>query len=123
MNLSLASLEIGKNNEYEKTIDAMISQEDVPEAARALIFYGEVKKREIERAIDILDNWIRERSLPVKGPIDNFTDFIGIIGEVAKLMIQYGQLDAGKILIRSAEHLIDTLNINKGKTHVDHANC
>jgi len=123
MNLSLASLEIGKNNEYEKTIEAMISQEDVPEAARALIFYGEVKKREIERAIDILDNWIRERSLPVKGPIDNFTDFIGIIGEVAKLMIQYGQLDAGKILIRSAEHLIDTLNINKGKTHVDHANC
>ena len=82
---------------------------------------GRVKSRPYHRKI--LDSWIRDRNLPVQGTIDSFIELIAVIGDVAKLMIEYGRSYAGGILLRSAEQLADTLHMPERENNVGQAPC
>jgi glycosyltransferase involved in cell wall biosynthesis len=113
LNLAMINLESGDFNRCDQTLSALSADKDMADAVQAINFYYKLKKTEIDQAISILDAWIRERNLPIKGTIDSFIDLLSIIADVAEKMFQYGQINAGKVLIRASEYLAEKISVKE----------
>jgi predicted translin family RNA/ssDNA-binding protein len=102
-----ACLETGAIEEFEEAVNSLLLHDATQDRARAVVFYAAVKNGDIEKAIELLDQWIRDRKLPIKGTVNGFSDLVGFLGRAAEFMTRYGQVDAGKLLIRSMEVLAE----------------
>jgi glycosyltransferase involved in cell wall biosynthesis len=109
LTLALVSIE---RDDFE-TCDAMRAvlsgDGETADAARAVSVYEAMRMRDLDAAIGLLDRWIRERHMPVKGTIASFADLLLLLAEIADIVKGYGSLDASAILARSAEYLAATL--------------
>ncbi|MFC1821090.1 glycosyltransferase [Thermodesulfobacteriota bacterium] len=103
-----------EGTDFEKcdmALEELANEESMKDTFHALLFYYEVRKRDIEKAISVLDSWIIARKLPVKVTLNNFVDLLNVINEVSTFMTKYGQIDATNILSRSAHHLVKAITI------------
>lgn len=109
LHFAMASLE----EEDFETCNAMISllsgDYDTADAARALSFYKAIRSKDIDEAILILDQWIKDRDIPISGTLNNFNDFIRLISDFSELVSNYGLIDASDILSRSADYFNSTI--------------
>lgn len=113
LNFAMVNLESGNFDRCNRALNELSTDKEMTDAVHAATFYYKLKQREIDPAISILDAWIRDRNLPIKGTIDNFVDLLNIIADVAEGMVQYGQINAGKVLVRASEHLAATISLKE----------
>lgn len=113
LNFAMVNLESDDFNRFDQTLNALSADKDMADAVQAVNFYYKLKQREIDQAISLLDTWIRERNLPIKGTIDSFIDLLSIIADVAEKMLQYGEIGAGKVLIRASEYLAENISVKE----------
>jgi len=109
LNFAIANLELDNFDGCDRILHELFTDKEMTDAAQAVVFYLKLKKREVEQAISVLDAWIKDRNLSIKGTIDNFVDLLNVIADVAEDMIRYGQIGASKILTRASEHLAAAL--------------
>ena len=109
LNFAVANLELGNFDRCDWILNEMFTDKEMIDAAQAVAVYMKLKQRDVEQAIAVLDTWIRNRNLPIKGTINTFGDLLNIIADVAEGMIQYGQIEVGKVLVRASEHLAATI--------------
>ncbi|MBW1705528.1 MAG: glycosyltransferase [Deltaproteobacteria bacterium] len=103
LNFAMTCLELDDNKACDKMVSVMSDDIEMVDTARAVVFYSEIRKNELEKAIDILDQWIRERNIPIRDTINNFTEFLQIIIKFSETLLSYGLMDEGKVMIRAAE--------------------
>ena len=108
-----ANLESDNFKTCEKLFGELAHQESMYDALQALLFYSEIRKRDIQKGIAILDSWIRHRKLPINMTINNFLDLINVITRIAEIMMGYGQIDATNFLSRSGHYLAETINLKE----------
>ena len=113
LNFAMVNLESGNFDWCNRALNELSTDKEMTDAVQAAIFYYKLKEREIDQAISILDTWIRDRNLPIRGIIDNFVDLLNIIADVAECMVQYGQIGASKVLVRASEHLAATIRLKE----------
>jgi len=111
--LAATNLESDNFEKCDKIFSELASEEDMYDTLQALLLYSEIRKRDIENGIAILDSWIRIRKLPIKATINSFVDLTNIIVRVAEIMTGYGKGDAANMLKRSCQHLIETLHMKE----------
>ncbi len=109
LNFALVSLELDDTETTDKMVLLMSDDVETADAARAVHFYSEIKQNDLENAIAILDRWIRDRNIPIADTINNFPEFLQIVIKLSEILNSHGLIDAGKVLIRSAETLAATL--------------
>jgi len=109
LNFAMTCLELDDIETCDKMVALMLDDIEMDDTARAVAFYSEIRKSEVENAIVILDRWIRERNIPIRDTINNFTEFLQVIIKFAETMLSYGLIDAGNIMIRSAESFASIL--------------
>lgn len=111
--LVAAELESDNFEKCDSALRELAHVEDIIDAFQALCFYYEIRKRNIEQGIAILDSWIKTRKLPVEATISSFIDLIAIITQIAEIMMSYGQVDATNILSRSAHYLAESIKVKE----------
>jgi hypothetical protein len=109
LHFAMASLEQDDLESCDAMLVLLSGDDEMADAVRALSFYKAIRIKELDAAITVLDNWIRERNIPIKGTIGNFTDFISLIADFAEVITRYGLIDAAGILMRSADYFAATL--------------
>lgn len=109
LNLAMASLEQDDLETCDKMVALMSDDIEMVDAARAVIFYMEIRKKELENAVVVLDHWIKERSIPITDTINNFGEFLKLIIRLSDILISFGYFAAGNVLIRSADYFASTL--------------
>ncbi|RPH52386.1 MAG: glycosyltransferase [Desulfobacteraceae bacterium] len=107
--LSMASLELDDYETSDSMLDLLSMDNKTADTARAVSFYKAIRVKDLDAAIAVLDKWIRERNIPIRSTIDDFAGFIRLIGDIAEVAAKYGQTDAGKVLLRSAEYFTSTI--------------
>ena len=105
-----AHLETNNLKACDKILMELANEEEMHDTFQALLFYYEARKGDIEKAIAILDSWIRTRKLPIKATLNNFVDLTTIITRIAEIMKSYNQIDATTILSQSVHYLAGFIN-------------
>lgn len=109
LHFAIASLEQDNFENCDAALALLSGDDKMADAVRAVSFYKAIRMKELDVAISVLDQWIRERNIPIKGTINNFTDFIRLIADIAEVITKYGLIDAAGILIRSADYFATTI--------------
>ena len=109
MYLALSYLENNQFKECDKTLELLTREDSMRDSLQSILFYSEIRQKNIEEAISILDSWIRSRNLSINATIENFPGLLNIILKITEMMSSYGQTDAASVLSRSAQYLAETM--------------
>ncbi len=107
--LAAASLERGDIATCDAMIALLGADREGSDAVRAVSFSRAIRTRDLDEALALLDAWVRERNMPIRGTINDFTDLLRVIAECAEVIARYGSLDAARILNRSAHYFAGTI--------------
>lgn len=112
-NYAMSCLEKDDFGGCDKALTLMLNGDEINETARAIAFYREIRKKDIDNAIAILDQWIRDRNIPLADTINNFNDLLQVIMKFSDILSNFGYIDAGNIMIRSAHYLGSTFALTE----------
>ncbi|MBU0987418.1 MAG: glycosyltransferase [Proteobacteria bacterium] len=113
LNFAMVNLETGNLGRCIQALNRLAADDEMTDAVQSVLFYYNLKTKEIDQAISVLDAWIKNRNLSIKGTIDNFVDLLNIIAEIAEGMARYGQVNASKVLVRASEHFAATIRLKE----------
>ena len=105
----MTALELEDWEACDQILARMAASPEMADTTQAVAFYRELRQKEIENALTILDCWIRSRNIPISDTINNFTEFLQIIIKFAETLINFGVIEAAKVLLRSADYFALTL--------------
>lgn len=107
------SLEFNQFASCDSVIKQLSKAENMYDAVQALRFYAEIKKRDLEKGIAVLDAWIRHRKLQISATLNSVADLTEIILRMVEIMTAYKQLNTSTILSRACQHLIQTFALKE----------
>ena len=98
MYLALSYLENNQFKQCDKTLELLAREDSMRDSVQSILFYSEIRQKNIEEAISILDSWIRSRNLSINATIENFQGLLNIILKITEMLSSYGQTDAASVL-------------------------